>query len=130
MKVLSLAPLAALAFLIAVPATAGHRHGRECGHVYSRPHGGWISIDVFGRFGGFRYRSQRSPYGYRDDHNDRYYRRYSDPYGSPYGYGGYGRYGHPLTWKEFKRRQKYYKKRYKKTRHYGHHDYGPFCPRH
>ena len=122
MKALTLASLAALALVIGVPANAGHRHGRDCGHVYSRPHGGWISIDVFGRFGGFSYRSQRSPHGY---HDDRYYRRYSDPYGySP----GYGRYGHPLTWKEFKRRQKYYKKRYRKMRHHGHHDYGPFCP--
>lgn len=117
MHALKLAPLAALAVLTAVPALADHRHRRDCGHVYSRPHGGWVSIDVFGRFGGFSYQSRRSPYSgrYRGD-------RYADPYGYSRGYRGYSK-------KELKRMEKYYKKRYRKSRHYGHHDYGPFCPR-
>lgn len=115
MKALKLAPLALLALAVTVPADAGHRHRNGCGHVYSRPHRGWVSIDVSSRYGGFSYRSRRSPNGYG---------RYGDRYGDPY----YDLYRRGYSWKDFKRREKYYKKRYRKRRHHGHFDYGPFCP--
>ena len=67
--------------IAALPATAGHRHRRGCGHVYSRAHHGWVSVNVATRGFGFSFQSSR-PY------RDRYYR---DPYYDPYygrGYGG------------------------------------------
>jgi|GEM_PF-6701231 len=54
------------AFLLATPLMAGHRHGRDCGHYYE-PRRGWISIEVFGRHGGFAYR-QAPRYRYYDDY--------------------------------------------------------------
>lgn len=63
------------AFLLATPLMAGHRHGRECGHYYE-PRRGWISIEVFGRHGGFAYRqAPRSDY-YYDDYRGRRRARY------------------------------------------------------
>ncbi len=83
--------LALVLGLTALPALAGHKHRRGCGHVYSRGHGGWISINVATRNFGFSY--SRAPRYSRYD-RDRYY---GDPYGGgyyggdPYGGGYYGR---------------------------------------
>ena len=70
--------------LAATPALAGHKHRRGCGHVYSRPHNGWVSINVATRGFGFAFQSSRryDPYG------DRYYR---EPYYDPYYGRGYDR---------------------------------------
>lgn len=58
--------------LLATPLMARHKHRRNCGHSY-QPNRGWISIEVFGRRGGFSY--QQAP-RYDDYYDDRRSRRY------------------------------------------------------
>lgn len=80
--------------LAAAPAMAGHKHRRGCGHVYSRAHHGWVSVNVATPHFGFSYsRAPRyDPYGYDDRYQpDRYYDRgydrgYGDGRWDPYGY--------------------------------------------
>lgn len=100
----------ALAFLTALPLAAGHRHGRDCGHRYSRAARGWISIGVHTPYGGGYF--SRAP-------SRGYYSR--DPYYDD-------RRAH-------KRHRKYLKKRYKRQRrhrnHYDRYDYrrnSYYCP--
>jgi hypothetical protein len=66
----------ASALFAALPAAAGHRHGRDCGHYYSRSTGKWIAVSLLGRQGGFSfgYRSA-SPY-YYDKHSYKRAERY------------------------------------------------------
>ncbi len=105
----------ALACAAAVPLSAGHHHGRDCGHYYSRSHGGWVAFSVVtpwgaGAFGrgydrGPRYRSHRG-------HDRGYYDR---------GYYGEGRY-----YRDKHAYKRYLKQRRKheKRRHRGHHRRG------
>ena len=67
-----LAFVAALAFAAALPLAAGHRHGRDCGHYYSRAHGGWVAFSVAAPWGVGSYGRgfDRGFYG-----RDRYYDR-------------------------------------------------------
>ena len=67
--------------MAAMPALAKHKHRRGCGHVYSRPHHGWVSVNVATRGFGFSFQSSRRGDHYRDRYSDRYYREpYHDPY--------------------------------------------------
>ncbi len=43
--------LAASLILGAASLSAGHRHGRECGHFFDSRRGGWISVQAAGAFG-------------------------------------------------------------------------------
>jgi hypothetical protein len=72
-----------LAVGLAVPAEAGHRHSRYCGHRYSYSYG----YDRYS-YGYDRYRYPVYDYGYR----------YSYPYSYvPYGYYSPYRYGAPYV---------------------------------
>lgn len=66
-------------FLAVSPLAAKHKHGRGCGHYY-QPQRGWLSIEVFGRNGGFAYRQGPSPYGYGPGYGPNPYRYYQDGY--------------------------------------------------
>jgi hypothetical protein len=108
--------------LSAMPAMAGHRHGRGCGHVYSRARHGWIAVDVASRNFGFSYRSapRYDAYGGGRYYGDRYYgdRYYGDPYG---GYGG----GY---WDPYRYDSRYDKHRGYWKKHWGHrHNYHDRC---
>ena len=93
--------LVALAFATALPLAAGHRHGRDCGHYYSRSHGGWVAFSVVTPWGAgsFGRGSDRGPQYYDRGYYDR---GYYD--GGPYyrDKRAYKRYV-----KEQRRRQKY-----------------------
>ena len=102
--------------LSALPAVAGHRHGRGCGHAYSRAHHGWVAVNVATRSFGFSYRSAPS---YDRYYGDRYYgnRYYGDPYG-----GGY--------WNPYRYDSRYDKHHgYWKKHHGHHHGYHGHCRR-
>ena len=60
------------AFLLATPLMADHRHRRDCGHYYDRARG-WLSIEVFGRNGGFFYQQAPRRSYYRDGYSEGYY---------------------------------------------------------
>jgi hypothetical protein len=98
--------------LSAMPAMAGHRHGRGCGHVYSRAHHGWIAVNVVTRNFGFSYQSAPR---YDPSGGDRYYgkgyRSYGGGYWDPYRYDS-----------RYDRHRGYWKK------HHGHrHNYHDRC---
>ncbi|MCB1022683.1 MAG: hypothetical protein KDC27_22320 [Acidobacteria bacterium] len=115
----------ALAFLMAfalsaMPAMAGHRHGRGCGHMYSRAHNGWVSVNVATPYFGFSY--SRAPR--YDRYDDRHYGRYSDPYGGPGYGGGYG------YWDPYRYDSRYDRHRGYWKHHNGHrHGYKDRCGR-
>ena len=76
----------ALACAAALPLSAGHRHGRDCGHYYSRARGGWVAFSVVTPWGagafGRSYDRGRGYYGpgYYGDRrffrNKGHYKRY------------------------------------------------------
>lgn len=79
MRIHSLLVLAvALAF--ALPLSAGHRHGRDCGHIFDSHRGGWISVQFAAPLGvGFaNWGVDRDRRFHR--HNDRRYYRDSRSY--------------------------------------------------
>ena len=64
--------LVLVGLLSTMPLLAGHKHRRGCGHHY-HPQRGWVSVQVFGRHGGFAYQSAPDPY-YYGPRQPRYYR--------------------------------------------------------
>ena len=101
--------------LAALPAMAGHKHRRGCGHVYSRSHGGWIGINVATRNFGFSFQSAPR-------YDGRYYRDryYGDRYYDPYGGRGY--------WDPYRYDRRYDKHRGYWKKHRGHrHGYKDRC---
>lgn len=123
----------ALALLLsgAASAEAGHRHGRDCGHIYDRYARKWVSVNLFGPHGGFSFGYQSAP-RYHYHGRKRCYRShgrwdYRDSYYDRGYYGGHGYYDD----RRYRGRDRYFERRYGKRRYYkkhGHHHYGGFCP--
>lgn len=102
----------AAALALSLPLSAGHRHGRDCGHVFDSHRGNWISV----QFG--------TPFGFgvvnRGFNRARHFDRYD------------GRYYQDS--RRFKHNKKFYKKLRKQRlrdhrqfRFQRHHVHGPQC---